>query len=132
MKSCELFTHALQMAALPGNHRNQYGISETDGHVYQTESNGICLETDTKLNGLTLCCCKFAVNKDSTNSIKNMCFEKLECNGSCRVPSAEDVTEALKSRDLLLDNFTVCINALKTAILTACTVLRIGQVIKNV
>lgn len=132
MKSCELFTHALQMAALPGNHRNQYSISETDGHVYQTESNGICLETDTKLNGFTMCCCKFALNKDSTDSIKNMRFEKLEYTGSCRVPSVEDVTEALKSRDLLLDNFTVCINALKTAVLTACTVLRIGQVIQNV
>lgn len=132
MKSCELFTHALQMAALPCNHRNQYGISETNGHVYQTESNGICLETDAKLNGLSLCCCKFAVNKDETDSISNICFDKMKGVDVSRMPSTEDVNEALKSRYLLLDNFTVCINALKTAVLTAFTVLRIGQVIKNV
>lgn len=132
MKACELFTHALQVAALPGNHRNQYGISETNGHVYKKENDDIYLETDTELYHRSLCQCKFAQNEEGADKLKNFNTEKVTGTESFNSPSGKDITAALESEYLLFDNFAVCINALKTAVLTASTVLKIGQVISNV
>lgn len=130
MKSCELFTHALQMASLASNHRNQYYVDEADGHMYWNETgiNGDIYSCETDM-----CCCNYQVKKSDMTDVKNVCFDKVD-GSSCnfRKPSTKDVIEACQSRFLVLDNFTVCINALKTAVLTASTVLKIGQVISNV
>ena len=120
------------MSALPSHCRNHYSISETDGHVYWAKSDECAAEMDVSSSDQVMCCCKFKVRKLGEDKLKNVCFETIETVGKFDMFSEEEATAAANVRYLVLDSFAVCVNALKTAILTACTVLRVGQVINNV
>ena len=128
LKSCELFTHALQRAGLPGTQSNQYCVSEADGHIYRRSTDSIIID----MNEMDICCCKFIAGEIDDTMLKNICLERVETINKFDKPSQEELAVASDTRYLVLDNFSVCLNALKTAVLTACTVLRIGQVISNV
>ena len=128
LKSCELFTHALQKAGIPGTQCNQYCVSEADGHIYLRSTDSIIID----MNETDICSCKFIAGEIDDTKLKNICLERVETINKFDTPSQEELGFASDARYLVLDNFSVCLNALKTAVLTACTVLRVGQVIGNV
>ena len=134
LKSSVIFTHAILLSALHSNHRNQYYVNETNGHLYYDENSTNFSTNEVPSSQIDSCCCKLYCGKTETAVLKNVCFEKVG-NDSCRnftQTSTKDISETCQSRYLVLDNFIVCVNALKTAVLTASTVLKIGQVISNV
>ena len=133
LKSAEIFIHALQLAALQCNHRNQYYVNHANGHLYYDEDNAHTFTTEVHSSSIYSCCCKFHLGKTESADLKNVCLEKVrnDTEQNFTPTVAKDISEACQSRCLVLDNYTVCVNALKTAVLTASTVLKIGQVISN-
>lgn len=119
-----LFSQALTTGALGGFHG--YSISKTSGHVFRTDDCFSSCELEKPH-----CSCGIYQVKENEDFVRlhdshALYFKTEEFNKDCI--TLEDV---LKNQDVVLDSFSASLNALQTSVLTACSILKIGQVVEN-
>ncbi|XP_053400180.1 molecular chaperone MKKS-like isoform X1 [Mercenaria mercenaria] len=126
-QACILFRQALITAAL-GVH--SCSVSRHSGHVFSNDDvKGDDDSDDNDGGGDRYCLCGiYKARKDEElirlREDEDMCV-KTEVG---KLP----VGDAIEKHDsVVMDSFSMCVNALQTSVLTACSVLKIGQVVEN-
>lgn len=120
--SLEVFSNALIETALRDGHR--VFIDSTTGHMC-TNTMQSDLKCETQYCGCQLhkvCNENECINDemDGLNIRSNLLASDI------------DIEDVLGSRDIVIDGFRPAVKAFQTAILTACSILKIGQVVENV
>jgi hypothetical protein len=129
-QACTLFVQALLSASLTDV--NNYSVSTNSGHVFK--SSDVTKDGNKLGNDNKRCCCgiyKAKANENLLQLTENDSFYLTRKNGTLNCEKCP-LTDAIEECDeVVIDSFTVCINALQTAVLTACSMLKIGQVVEN-
>ncbi|XP_060587993.1 molecular chaperone MKKS-like [Ruditapes philippinarum] len=129
-QACTLFVQALLSASLTDV--NNYSVSRNSGHVFR--SSDVTKDSNKLGNDNKRCSCgiyKAKANENLLQLTENDSFYLTRKNGTLNCEKCP-LTDAIEECDeVVIDSFTVGINALQTAVLTACSVLKIGQVVEN-
>lgn len=131
LKASEIFTSALLHSVL---RRPSDGvISLTSGHLHTTSRGANFGEPCTAQNVGKHCLCELTESGQEDMFLPVI----LDAKKWMSVTSAEmsatvEVLTVLETRDIILDSFCMCANALQSAVLAASSVLKIGQVLENV
>lgn len=138
LRACSVFTQALVTSGC--SQPSMLRRNNITGHVHRLSNMKCAAETECVS---TICECGLFENKSTDNL--SVFFEldckNFQCNKEFRRETDWKISdigkhkttleEALRSRLLVLDSTGMCVNALQTAVLTACSVLRIGQEMGN-
>ena len=129
-QACTLFVQALLSASL--GDVSDYSVSRYSDHVFRTDH--ISDEDNEHGNDSRHCLCGLYKAKTDEN------LRPLNEDNGARSASRSDISNsescsfrnAVEEYDgVVIDSFTVGVSALKTSVLTACSVLKIGQVVEN-
>ncbi|KAL3873129.1 hypothetical protein ACJMK2_036284 [Sinanodonta woodiana] len=119
--AAQIFSNCLQEAALHSFHRDGGHMIDECGHLYINQVG----------HHSKYCCCRLRAMVDNGHIQYVFLKEKLDLKFSFTKMDNQEILDIIKSRGMILDNFSACLNAFKTAVLTACTVLKIGQYIHD-
>ena len=140
-EACQIFIRSLQQTII--NPDSQSAINNRNGHVYHSNLdrdyfNSNSLHSNQGLNDSNqpkmFCGCSLekSLPSDSYTSVNITNEHENTCIPEYSVSEPFYLKESLLKREIVLDSLSVCVNALKTGVMTACSVLRIGQVLENV
>lgn len=123
-EACQMFCQALWTAA--GISPSLHSVSRSSGHVFR-----LLEEVDTSQR-LHTCCCGI----DTSTCMEELTPLSTELDSVSPKFTKSRNSQVLSdrlldSRHVVMDGFSMCMNALQTAVLTACTALKIGQVVEN-
>ncbi|KAK3595554.1 hypothetical protein CHS0354_021663 [Potamilus streckersoni] len=119
--AAQIFSNCLQKAALHSFHGDGDHMTDEYGHLHINQGG----------HHGKHCCCRLHAKVDDIHIQYVYLKEKLDLPFSFTKVDNQEILGIVKSRGMVLDNFSSCLNALKTAVLTACTVLKIGQYIHD-
>lgn len=118
------FTHALVTAALGGYHG--YRISKHSGHLFRNA--GIHAN---ETGDFQLCSCGIYEAKNEEEFVTLVNSQDVQFDTNLIKNEYVPLTDVIDKRNVVLDSFSVCVNVLQTSVLTACSILKIGQVVEN-